>query len=254
MRKISFLLALVLMTACNSDEPTEVLVLPTLHGAHEMNMNYTYDDLMATVKAYDADVIGLEIRPVDMQLDSDSLDVFYPIEMIRVRDSFPDKTSGIDFYSQQVENETVNRQMFIDSTTEMGRIKRLQREMGTDSLLISRYEAFGIPEIQKNQQRIALNYSAEEMINGEYDSLTGRQYELEDSLFKNSSYEAYSSFNNERDLQITKNALELVKKNPGKKVLLLVGANHRNRLMDSLKVRNGELKLVENLNFMKAQK
>ncbi|MGB7785547.1 MAG: hypothetical protein WBL27_05550 [Salinimicrobium sp.] len=254
MRKISLLLALALLTACNSEEPTEVLVLPTLHGAHEMNMNYTYDDLLATVKAYDPDVIGVEIRPIDMQLDSDSLDVFYPIEMIRVRDSFPNKTSGIDFYSQQVENETVNRKMFVDSTTQMGRIKRLQRDMGQDSLLISRYEALGIPELQKNQQRIALNYSAEEMINGEYDSLTGRQYQLEDSLFKNSIYEEYSSFNNNRDLQITKNALQLVENNPGKKVLLLVGANHRNRLVDSLQARNEKIELVRDLNFMKAQK
>lgn len=254
MRKISLLLALVLMTACNSEEPTEVLVLPTLHGAHEMNMNYTYDDLMATVKAFDPDVIGVEIRPVDMQLDSDSLDVFYPIEMIKVRDSFPGKTSGIDFYSQSVENETVNRKMFVDTTSQMGRIKKLQREMGRDSLLISRYEALGLPVIQKNQQRIGMNYSAEEMINGEYDSLTGRQYELEDSLFKNSIYEEYSRFNNERDLQITKNALELVEKNPGKKVLLLVGANHRNRLMDSLQTKYENIELVQDLSFMKAKK
>lgn len=253
MRKFSLLLALAFLTACNSEEPTEVLVLPTLHGAHEMNMNYTYDHLMAIVKAYDPDVIGVEIRPVDMQLQSDSLDVFYPIEMIRVRDSFPDKTHGIDFYSQSVENETVHRKMFVDSTTEMGRIKRLQRDMGMDSLLISRYEALGIPEIQKNQQRIAMNYSAEEMLNGEYDSLTGRQYMLEDSLFKDSDYEAYSRFNNNRDLQITKNALKLIGEHPGEKVLLLLGANHRNRLVDSLQ-NKAQVRLVKDLSFMKSQK
>ena len=253
MRKFNLLFALTFLMACSSEKPTEVLVLPTLHGAHAVNTNYTYNDLMATVRAYDPDVIGVEIRPVDMQLLTDSLKKFYPFEMIQVRDSFPDKTSGIDFYSQSVEMEAVNRQMFTDSTSEMGRFKKLQRDMTLDSLLVSRYEALGLAEIQENQQRIALNYSVEEMLNGEYDSLTGRQYKLEDSLFKNSVYEEYSKFNNKRDLQITLNALDLVDENPGKKVLLLVGANHRNRLMDSLEKRGESVQLIQDLSFVKTR-
>ena len=102
----------------------------------------------------------------------------------------------------------------------------------------------------RDKIRIARTYSATEFLKGEYDSLTQRQYWLEDSLFKNTVYEDYSRLNNRRDLQITKNALKLIKNNPSKKVLILVGANHRNRLVDSLKNFNrNEIKMVENLDF-----
>ncbi len=233
-------------------KPTEVLVLPSLHGGHEMNVNYTYEDFMRTVKAYSPDVIGVEIRPIDMKLDSDSLDLYYPIEMIMVRDTFPGKVTGIDFYSEFTRNIPVSRELFTDTTTDLGKLKNLMRAMQMDSLIIKRDEDAGIPKIQEEQKRIALTYSAEEFLKGEYDSLTKEQYRLEDSIYKNTPYEAYSKFNTNRDLQITRNALELVRNNPSKKVLIIVGANHRNRLVDSLKTRKStEVKLIRKLSFMR---
>ncbi len=240
---------LLLLIACNQ-KPSEVLVLPTLHGAHEVNPNYSYDDLMQHIKDFSPDVIGIEIRPVDMEMQSDSLDLFYPLEMVQVRNSFPYIVTGIDFYSDETEDQVVNRKMFTDTNTQLGRIKKLSQQMKLDSLLILRHEELGIGKINEEQIRIARTYSATEFLKGEYDSLTQRQYWLEDSLFKNTVYEDYSRLNNRRDLQITKNALKLIKNNPSKKVLILVGANHRNRLVDSLKNFNrNEIKMVENLDF-----
>lgn len=247
--KLLFLLAGILLVACNQ-KPAEVLVLPTLHGAHEVNQNYSYEDLMQHIKAFSPDVIGIEVRPVDMDLPGDSLDQFYPQEMVQVRDSFPNIVTGIDFYSDETKDEIVNRKMFTDSTTQMGRIKRLSQQMKLDSLLVSRHEELGISKINDEQGRIALSYSAADFLKGEYDSLTQRQYWLEDSLFKNTVYEEYSRFNNQRDLEITKNALKLIENHPSKRVLILVGANHRNRLVDSLKnFSKNEVKLVESLDF-----
>ncbi len=254
MKKFTILLATFLFIGCNNSKPTEVLVLPTLHGAHEVNPNYTYDDLEQIIKAYNADIIGVEIRPIDMKMNSDSLDVFYPIEMIRVRDSFPGKVIGIDYYNDATENEPVSKKIFTDSTTQLGKMKVLMNAMEKDSVFLRAYEAAGIPAIQEEQKRIALNYSAAEFLKGEYDSLTGRQYRLEDSLYKNTPYESYAIFNNNRDYHITKNALELIKSNPSQRVLILVGANHRNRLLDSLKrYDSNEIKLVTDLGFLKAE-
>lgn len=234
-------------------KPTEVLVIPSLHGAHEINENYTYGDLMKTVKAFSPDVIGIEIRPIDMDLNSDSLDVYYPIEMIMVRDTFPGKVMGIDFYSESTKNVPVSRKIFTDTTTELGKLKNLIGAMQTDSLIIKRDADAGIPEIQEAQKRIASTYSLESFLKGEYDSLTRKQYQLEDRIYKDTPYEPYSKFNSTRDLQITKNALELVRKNPSKKVLIIVGANHRNRLVDSLKTKKStEVKLIQDLSFMTA--
>lgn len=251
MRKTACLLFFLAIVACTTNKSTEVLVLPTIHGAHEVNQNYTYEDLMQIIRSYDPDAIGVEIRPVDMKMNSDSLDVFYPLEMIKVRDSFPGKVTGIDFYSQDTENEPVSRQLFADSTSEMGRIKKLQAAMSRDSTYLSRFEKTGLPGIYEEQKRIALNYTAEEFLQGEYDSITAQQYILEDNLNKATDYEAYSRFNNNRDLQITLNALKLIKNNRGKKILILVGANHRNRLVDSLENRKMDgIKLIRDLRFM----
>ncbi|WP_029038346.1 hypothetical protein [Salinimicrobium xinjiangense] len=242
---------LLILVSCENGEKTQVLVLPTIHGAHETNENYTYGDLLELVKAYDPDVIGVEIRPEDFDMESDSLDLFYPLEMIMVRDSFPGMVRGIDYYSESTKNMRVSREMFSDTTSEMYRIKRIMQDMRLDSAFVAKYEATDLPKIQEKQREIALTYSAEELLKGEYDSITGRQYKIEDSLFNNSLYAAYPVFNNQRDLQITLKALELVEEYPGNKILILVGANHRNRLMDSLEKR--EVHVVNDLSFRSVQ-
>lgn len=241
------LLLITLLLSCKKEQEQEVLVLPTVHSAHEVNKNYSYRDLMHIVREYGPDVIGVEIRPEDLHIQTDSLDLFYPLEMIMVRDSFPEKVEGIDYYSEGTRTVVVSREMFSDTASELYHLKRLSQDLSLDSVLVERFKKAGIPEIHKEQQRMALNYSAKEFLKGEYDSITAIQYRLEDSLLENTRYEAYTLFNNQRDLQITQNALRLVEKNPGKKVLILVGANHRNRLVDSLNKRG--VKLIEDLNF-----
>jgi len=239
------LISSLFLLSCNNEAPTQVLVLPTLHGAHETNPNYSYENLMQHIRKYNPDVMGVEIRPVDMDLNSDSLDVFYPIEMIMVRDSFPGKVSGIDSYTQTTDNVRVHQGLFTGDS-EIGQLKELLQAMQTDSLLLKNYEKAGIPKILEEQRRMALNYSASEFLQGEYDRVTRIQYRLEDSLYKGTPYEAYSVFNNRRDLAITENALQLVEENRGKRLLFMVGANHRARLMDSL-AKRPQVELINEL-------
>ena len=251
MKRYFLILPIILFTAlsCQKEQKTQVLVLPTIHGAHEFNENYTYADLLEIIEAYEPDRIGVEIRPEDFQLSTDSLDLFYPLEMIMVRDSFAGKVSGIDYYNEETKNITVSRNMFADTVSEMYRIKRLTQDMRLDSVFVSAYENTRLPKIQEEQRKMAMEYSAEDFLKGRYDSITGLQYQIEDSLFGKSDYAAYPIFNNRRDLKITQNALQIVEENPGKKILFLVGANHRNRLMDSLKKRDVEL--LQDLSFRK---
>lgn len=248
MKRTFFLLtSLVFLASCSKESPTQVLVLPALHGAHETNPNYTYEQLLQHIRAYAPDAVGVEIRAVDMALNSDSLDVFYPLEMIRVRDSFPGIVSGIDSYTEATDNTPVHQSLFTGSS-EIGQLKELLQAMQSDSLLEDSFDKAGIPKILEEQKRMALNYSAEEFLKGEYDSITRRQYRLEDSLYKGTPYESYSRFNNRRDLAITQNGLRLVERNKGNRLLLLVGANHRARLIDSLRNKPG-VEIINNLKF-----
>ena len=251
MKKISFALILVFCMACNKSVPTEVLVLPTLHKAHEMNSNYTYDDLMEIIKDFNPDVIGVEIRPEDMEVESEVLATFYPKEMVSIRDSFKDKAYGIDFYSEDTQDEVVEAGMFRDTTREIGRANRLSQNMKMDSVIVEKHKKLGLDKILKEQQRIAMTYSPDEFLKGEYDSLTELQFILEDSLLKGTPYEEYAVFNSRRDRRISQNALKLIEENPEKRILILVGANHRNRLIDLLEQEDQKkVKLIEDLQFM----
>ena len=241
---------LVLLIGCNRKENTEVLVLPSIHGAHKSNPNYNYKDLFEVVRKYDPSVIGIEIRPEDMKENREYLDPYYPEEMMMLIDSFPQKTRGIDSYGAELEGKLLSKDLRADTTSQIGRFFLLQKRMNQDSVLIQKEEELGIPAMQKEQMRIALNYSPQQMINGEYDSITGHYYHVLDSLLQKSSYEDYVKFNSGRDLKITENALGLIEANEGKKVMIVIGANHRKRLMDSLATRKG-IKVVENLDFEK---
>ena len=253
MKKIAVILGFVLVSACNTEVPTEVLVLPALHQAHEMNENYSYDDLMEIIKAYNPDVIGVEIRPEDMQRHSEVLRVYYPEEMVQVRDTYKDKAFGIDFYSEDTRGEHVESAMFQDTTREIGRAKKIAREMKLDSMIVVKHRELGLADVLKEQRRIALTYSAEEFLNGEYDSLVELQFEIEDKMLKGTPYEEYNAFNNRRDQRISQNALKLIEENPDKRILILVGASHRNRLMDFLEQEDQEkVKVIRSLGFMRS--
>ena len=132
---------------------------------------------MQHIRAFAPDAMGVEIRPVDMNMNSDSLDLFYPLEMIMARDSFPGKVFGIDFYTEATENSPVHRDLFTGSS-EIGRIRELLQAMQSDSLLLRKYEDARIPKLLDEQKRMAQNYSAEEFLKGAYDSITRRQYQL----------------------------------------------------------------------------
>src|SRR5690606_21396273 len=90
----------ILLAACSDDLPTgEGMVLPGLHQYQESNPNYSVEELFAQIRRFRPDYIGVEIRPVDMSRETSELMEFYPDEMVRVRDSFPEIVTGIDFYS-----------------------------------------------------------------------------------------------------------------------------------------------------------
>lgn len=239
MKKIySIVLLFWLIPVSIQAQNTEVVILPSIHALHKSNLNYSYDDLFKVIRAFKPEVIGVEIRQEDIAQSREYLDPFYPDEMIMVRDSFPSITSGIDFYGSEVEGELMDKEIFKDTLTELGKYVQLQRKMQQDSLIKKQEELLGMPEILDKQIEIAKKYSALQLMNGEYDKLTELYYKKMDSLLLQSPYQKYVEFNTLRDKKISKNALELIKSNENKRILILVGANHRNRLIKSPELSN----------------
>ncbi|HET8884719.1 MAG TPA: hypothetical protein VFM70_00025 [Salinimicrobium sp.] len=248
------LLLLIFFGSCKKkEETTNVMVLSSIHGAHAINPNYSYKDLFNIIETYNPDIIGVEIRSEDMGQDDDYLKNFYPLEMRMVKDSFPTKSEGLDFYGEEVKGKLIPIDAFKDSTSELGQYVYLEKLLVKDSVFSEKKMEIGLKELQGKQTKMALESSAEELMNGIYDMITREYYLKLDSLLLDTPYEYLSDFNTKRDVEITANALNLIKNNTSKKILILVGANHRGRIIDSLKGETS-IKLIENLEFISIKK
>lgn len=248
MRFFPVFLLIIFASSCKTTNSTDVMVLSTIHGAHAINPNYSYDDLFKIINKYEPDLIGIEIRPEDMNQDTAYLKNFYPQEIRMIKDSFPKITRGLDFYGKEVQGKLIPIDAFKDTLSELGQYVQMERKLGKDSIFLGKKIEVGLFDMQQMQKKMALEFSAEEFMNGNYDSITKRYYQVLDSLLYGTEYQQLTEFNRRRDIEITKNALTLIQNNPEKKILILVGANHRGRMVDSLKSRKN-INLIEKLNF-----
>jgi len=71
MKSLTFYLAVLIsiltFQSCSAKRKTEVMVLGTIHELHKTNSNYSYNHINAILKAYQPDVICVEIRPDDFE-------------------------------------------------------------------------------------------------------------------------------------------------------------------------------------------
>jgi len=217
-------------------QQTTVLLLPTIHRLHEKNPNYTYQDVQLIISGFQPDVIALEIRPEDMEQDSLYLKQFYPPEMIQTRNKFPGINKvGIDFYGQEVHTKLMKLDFFKDPNTELGKFKQMEKQMNGDSTLQELRKQEGIVRLQEEQVRMLSISSANELMDGRYDDNVRQYYSKLSRLWNRTGYSWYESFNTGRDQEISNNIRKLVQQKPGKRIIVLIGANHRNRAVETVK-------------------
>lgn len=243
---------LVLGTLCfyASAQQKQVMVLSTLHGLHKTNPNYSYEDVIAVVNAFDPEVIGVEIRPEEINADREDVKGLYPHEMCMLLDSFPGKVYGIDYFGREMMGRLMSRDIFTDSTTEVGNFLQLQRKMDSDTLLQQQRAAMGLDSLMEQQMAIASLATANQMMDGRYDSVSRIYYQRLEQLLSGTRYENFLAFNDARDREITSNALKLIERADAERVLVVVGANHRARLVQALKSEN--VQLVDYIDLPKA--
>lgn len=212
----------------------QVMVLPALHGLHNSNPNYTYGDLYQIVKDFDPDVIGVEIRPEEINMEPEQLEGLYPLEMRMIRDSFPNRVHGIDYFGEEFRGRVISPEVFKDTSNEIGAFIQLQQKMGSDSLFQYKKMREGLDSLQELQLKIASEATADKMMEGTFDQVSDEYYDRLYSLVKDGKYEEFRRINLERDKMITENSLRLIRSAAGERMLILVGANHRSRLVKAL--------------------
>jgi hypothetical protein len=243
--KIFRLSALLSLTAIMSgcQKQAEVLLCGTMHAYHKQNPNYTYEDLFDLIEAFDPDIIGVEIRPEDMQCPDSVLNCYYPYEMIEVLKRYGDrKICGIDWWSESAEGQVVTS----DLLNALPQLK-IESALASDTAVMNIKPAV-MDSIDKLKTQLLTSASMQKMMTGPYDSLNLRYYELLESYLQQTPYSRLHEVYMLRHYKIGSNMAEVVKQNPGKRIVFLTGADHRvfarNKL---LKECGGKLHLLSDI-------
>jgi len=229
--KILFALALF---SCQQHK-TEVSLCGTIHGAHKSNPNYTFDDLFTFIESYNPDIIGVEIRGEDMDSTLNYLKRHYPSEMYECISKYSDKeVLGFDWLGEDLEGKSIPGNYW----KEISVTKKLQRELESDSLMHAK--KMELDTIQKQRYDLILNSTMSQLNNGKYDSITSIFYDQLNSIYCKTRYSLLSDFYKQRDEHIAQNIIKIIKSKPGKKMIFLMGADHRSYSIKKIKQKFGD--------------
>lgn len=142
---------------------SEVLIISTIHGAHKVNPNYSYDSLFAFIEKYDPDIIGVELRKEDIDSSASYLKSNYPYEMYEcITKYFSKKVFGFDWLGDDIAGKAIP----VNYWKERSSIKKLQQKLSGDSILQQKLSITDI--IQEEKKKLALNASLAELNDGRY--------------------------------------------------------------------------------------
>jgi hypothetical protein len=209
-------------TALAQKSKTEVIIISTLHGAHKINPNYSYDALFAFIDKHNPDIIGVEIREEDLDSSVSYLKRNYPYEMYECISKYSSKkVVGFDWLGDDLSGKSIPINYWKETST----IKKLQQKLSDDTILLQKLSVTNI--IQEEKKKLALNASLQELNDGRYDLINYIYYSQLQQLLIDTEFKALSDFYTKRDEMIASNIVEIIKNNKGKKLIFLLGADHR---------------------------
>ncbi len=230
-----YIFGICLFSAPLFAQQTELLILPTIHTGHAKNPNYTFADVTRIIENFRPDIIGMEIRPEDLDQDTVYLKAFYQPEMITALKGFPGvQKAGIDFMGSDMEGRQLPPGFNRDTTGEMGLFRLNNRKLMKDDEIVKARIAKGLVALKARQSDMMSKLSANELLSGNYDEITAEYTKAQTDLLKNTPYQYYDTFSVRRDQRIADNIKDLALKNPGKRIIILTGANHHNRAFNTL--------------------
>lgn len=201
---------------------TEVMILGTLHGIHKDNTFYSYEDIFLIIDNYKPDVIGVEIRKEDILQQREYLIKYYPYEMIEAKFRYENdcKIYGFDWLGDTIEDKLIPDKYF-----ETLDVKILEKQFDSTDGYVKEKKMIEI--IDSLRIPLIINHTAEECNNGKYDLLVDVLYNQLEVMFKNTPFENMSNFYRERDKQIDKNFIDIIKNNIGQRIIFLTGIDHK---------------------------
>jgi hypothetical protein len=215
--------------ACTSRtgfQPTKVLVLATMHGAHERSINYRYEDVYARIAAFGPTALAVELRQEDLSPPAPYLASYYPAEMIELARRYASIARGIDWLGSTIEGRPIPDGYFANVD-----VKRLERALDADASMVDPK----LDSLQSQRAAIIPEATASALNDGRYDVLNRHYYRALAAHLHGTKYQPISDFYAARDAHIAANAIALIRADRGGRVALVVGADHRSAVIDAIK-------------------
>lgn len=206
-----------------SDPLSKVLLLGTIHGLHKNNNLYSYEDIFNIIDDFNPDVLGVEIRPEDVEQEREYLTKYYPYEMIEAKYRYYHRCQiiGFDWFEERLEGKLIPELYFEEVNQQI----QLEQALQEDYSMAKEKEIISI--IEDQEAKLVMKSNASEINSEKLDILMQLKQDITDLLLKETRYrlipEAYAA----RNQQINTNIINLINNCRGKRILILMGAAHR---------------------------
>lgn len=219
---------------------TEIVLLGTLHGLHTMNSSYTFEDVFKIIDASEPDLIAVEIRPEDVGRERDYLKKLYPYEMIEAAERYSKimPVYGFDWLGDEIAGVPVPDKFF-----EGHIVKKLEAELEANTSA----DKAELEKIDAERMCIIQTGTASECNDGRYDTLTEKYYALFEELYAGKKYGPIIELYRNRDINIGRNIINIIKANQGKKTVFLMGMDHRVFALKNIKAQFGNEILIRKI-------
>ncbi|MFV0342862.1 MAG: hypothetical protein ACK5JH_08200 [Anaerocolumna sp.] len=202
-----------------------VYILGTIHKTHETNKNYGYHHILEEVKQYSPDILCVEIRAQDMTEENSYLREYYPAEMVLLKEEYEKNIPiyGFDWRGYEMEQHRMGER----PSNALDIFTLMQKDPLVKDLIMKR-KAFMNPffetcTLASCQTDYGVNYEKIQSIEEELDQYLCGQ-----------GFENLVTYNREREICIQQNIHNIVKNNPHKRIMIITGISHKDKLVDYL--------------------
>jgi hypothetical protein len=210
--------ACLLLAACGRGgrdrEPTQVLVVGTIHGSHRSNPNYSYEHLVQILATYGPDAICVEIRPEDFRR------VPYLTEMVAATiygAEHGTRVYPIDWWDER-NNARAERDAFMQ-TPEYAAQQPKEAALEAADSVIQGFEA------RYGDWQTYSRTGSYVFFNGpDYNDYIAEGYRISMEVWGDGPMNLYYRTRNDRMMERIRGA---IRENRGRKVIVLTGAEHK---------------------------
>lgn len=217
----------------NTINKTEIMILGTLHGLHWKNEAYSFDDIFKIIEQFNPDAAGVEIRSEDIDQPKEYLSKHYPYEMIETKVRYSGKfpVYGFDWLGDAIKGHPIPEDYFKNHP-----VKILEAEFEADN---SPQKA-RLEKLDQERMLLITNKTAKECNDGRYDASGEDYYAQFAEAFAGTKYQLITDFYRKRDENIGRNIISIIEQNEGKKIIFLMGMDHRVYAIKNIRARFGD--------------